>query len=184
MSDYPITLILGGARSGKSVLAEQLAEQMAEQSGKSLYYIATAEGHDDEMIKRIKIHQGRRNNQWKTLEEPLNIAQLILETAQSDRVLLIDCLTLWLSNIMCAEGDAMSYINPLTRCLERARGPVILVSNEVGLGIVPVNKLARDFQDEAGRMNKAVAQVATDVLFMVAGLPMCLKKDGFVTYTP
>lgn len=174
MVNFPITVILGGARSGKSSFAEKLAEN----SGKDLFYIATAEAFDDEMTDRIHIHRSRRNDRWQTLEEPLEIVRLIEETASPDRIVLIDCLTLWLSNIMCAERDVLPYLVSLISCLENVKGPVILVSNEVGLGIVPENSLARKFRDEAGRLNVVVASVATDVLFMASGLPMPLKRDG------
>lgn len=174
MADHSITLLLGGARSGKSSYAEKLAEK----TDKELYYIATAEAHDQEMIERIKKHQARRVNGWRVFEEPLKISETITEYATRERVILVDCLTLWLSNIMCKGHDVMPHLVGLISSLENVKGSVIFVANEVGLGIVPENKLARSFRDEAGRMNKAVASVASDVYFMAAGLPLCMKKNG------
>jgi len=176
MIKFPITLILGGARSGKSIFAEQ----MAEKSDKKLIYIATAEAHDHEMVNRITLHQSRRCDRWRTIEEPYNIADMIGEHADPEVILLIDCLTLWLSNLMCRSRDLMPHFVSLISSLENVSGPVMLVANEVGLSIVPENNLARAFRDEAGRLNKAVASAASDVIFMAAGLPMSLKKDGKV----
>jgi len=165
-ADARITLILGGARSGKSRLAEQLA---AEHKG-DLAYIATGQAFDDEMRARIAEHAARRGPRWRTIETPLDIA------IPSDAgAVLIDCLTLWLSNIMHAGRDVAVETARLTTALQAATVPVLLVSNEVGLGIVPENKLARDFRDHQGRVNQAVAAVADHVIFTAAGLPLVLK---------
>lgn len=178
MTDHPVILIVGGARSGKSHYGEKLVEQ----SGKKPVYLATAEARDDEMLDRINVHQQRRSDHWQTIEEPFEIAEIIEEMAAPDTIILIDCLTLWLSNLMTEQKDVASALKRLLICLENTKGPVILISNEVGLGIVPDNALARSFRDEAGRINQAVASTASDVLFMVAGLPICLKKKGKNTY--
>ncbi|PHZ85651.1 bifunctional adenosylcobinamide kinase/adenosylcobinamide-phosphate guanylyltransferase [Paremcibacter congregatus] len=174
MTEQAITLVIGGARSGKSSFAERLAED----SGKKLYYIATAEAHDAEMAARIADHQKRREDRWITIQEPLDLARVVSETAATDRVILVDCLTLWLSNIMCRDGDVEAYCEDLLAALKNIKGPVIFVANEVGLGIVPENKMARDFRDDAGRLNQAVARLAHDVHFMAAGLSLCMKRDG------
>ena len=174
MANFPVTLILGGARSGKSSFAEKLALK----SEKKPFYIATAEARDDEMVRRINQHQSRRDERWLTIEEPLKIDEIIDQRAHPENILVVDCLTLWLSNIMCRDNNVMTHIIGLVSCLENIKGPIIFVANEVGLGIVPENDLARAFRDEAGRLNKAVASVASDVIFMAAGLPMAMKKSG------
>jgi adenosylcobinamide kinase/adenosylcobinamide-phosphate guanylyltransferase len=174
-----VTLILGGARSGKSRFAENLACA----GRQTPVYIATAEAGDAEMHARITEHQARRGSAWTTVEEPLDIAELIAAHAAAGSHLLVDCLTLWLSNLMAAERDAAAAADRLASALAAASGDVTLVSNEVGLGIVPMNALARDFRDEAGRLNQRIAQVADTVFFMVAGLPLALKQDGIVTAT-
>lgn len=178
MADYPVILIVGGARSGKSHYGENLVEQ----SGKTPVYLATAEARDDEMLDRINIHQQRRGDHWQTIEESLEIASIIEKISSPDHIILVDCLTLWLSNLMTEQKDVASAMKRLLTCLEQVQGPVIMISNEVGLGIVPNNALARAFRDEAGRINQAVASTASDVLFMAAGLPICLKKKGKNTY--
>jgi len=181
MSDYPlseyppltgIALVLGGARSGKS----QYAEGWAMSHGDGLY-LATAEPGDAEMAERIRQHRERRGARWTTKEEPIDIAVTIAWDARPERVILVDCLTLWLSNLMEADQNIDHATLALLQALESARGPVILVSNEVGLGIVPDNQLARRFMDCAGRLNQVVAGVADQVVFMAAGLPMVLKGE-------
>lgn len=167
--DARITLILGGARSGKSRLAEELAAARAGE----LLYIATAEAWDDEMRARIAEHRARRGGRWRTLEAPLDLAPAI--AAAGAGVVLVDCLTLWLSNLMHAERDVAAETNALLSALQAAKAPVLLVSNEVGLGIVPENALARAFRDHQGRLNQAVAAAADQVIFMAAGLPLVMK---------
>jgi len=168
------TLILGGARSGKSRYAEQLVEAR----GAGLY-LATAErlGDDAEMAARIAKHQHRRGDTWKTIEEPLDIANIITSQSTADRLILVDCLTLWLSNLMFAKRDIDAVTAELVAALEKSKGPVVLVSNEVGLGIVPENALARAFRDDAGRMNQVVAAACDRVVFMAAGLPLIMKDE-------
>lgn len=166
------TLVLGGARSGKSAHAERLARE----TGLIRVYIATAQAFDDEMRERIARHQSdRADDGWRTIEEPIGLAAVIARQARPDTVLLVDCLTLWLSNIMLGERDVARMQAALISILETAKGPVILVSNEVGMGIVPETKLGRAFRDAQGRLNQAVAGVVPRVLFVAAGLPLILK---------
>jgi adenosylcobinamide kinase/adenosylcobinamide-phosphate guanylyltransferase len=166
-------LVLGGARSGKSAHAERLARE----TGLSRVYIATAQAFDDEMRVRIARHKAdRAADGWLTIEEPIGLAAAIARHTSPDAVVLVDCLTLWLSNIMLGERDVARMQAALLSVLDSARGPVILVSNEVGLGIVPETKLGRDFRDAQGRLNQAVAAIASHVVFVAAGLPLMLKK--------
>lgn len=170
----PVSLILGGARSGKSRHAEQLVES----AGGACLYIATAAGQaerDGEMATRIAEHQARRGAHWTTLEEPLDLAGLLRREARAERPILVDCLTLWLSNLMAGERDIEAETAALVKALQDLAGPVVFVSNEVGHGIVPMNALARDFRDHAGRLHQAVAAAADSVVLMVAGIPMTVK---------
>jgi adenosylcobinamide kinase/adenosylcobinamide-phosphate guanylyltransferase len=170
----PVTLVLGGARSGKSSYAERLAEG----AGGSCIYLATAAAGDAEMAERIARHRARRGERWRTHEEPLALAEALATVARPEAAVLVDCLTLWLSNIMLADLDVENKCGNLVAALPRLRGPVIFVANEVGLGIVPDNALARRFRDEAGRLNQAVAAAAQSVVFLAAGLPLVLKQPG------
>lgn len=165
-----VTLILGGARSGKSAYAERLVAALPP----PWLYCATAEALDDEMRERIAHHQKRRGGGWRTMEAPLNVAPE-LEVATSP--ILVDCLTLWLTNIMLACRNAEAETAKLIVAARASRAPIVFVSNEVGLGIVPDNALAREFRDRAGRLNQAVAAIANRVVFMAAGLPMVLKDE-------
>jgi len=165
-----LTLVLGGARSGKS----RFAESAIESAGAGLY-LATAAIGDAEMAARVTLHRERRGPRWTTLEEPLDLAGKIIAEARAERPILVDCLTLWLSNVMLAERDADAEIERLLAALGGAQGPLVLVANEVGLGIVPENALARAFRDHAGRLNQRVAAMADRVVFLAAGLPMVLK---------
>lgn len=162
-----ITLVLGGARSGKSVYAEKIVEE----AGGGLY-LATSRVWDAEMAERVQVHQQRRTDLWATVEEPVHIHNII-ETAEQP--VLVDCLTLWLSNLMEEEADIELETQKLCATLAACKADVVLVSNEVGLGIVPENALARRFRDHAGKLNQAVAQVASRVVFIAAGLPMVMK---------
>lgn len=165
-----LTLVLGGQRSGKSAYAEQLVEAV----GGGLY-LATAQAFDDEMKVRIQAHQNRRGGIWETHEEPIAIAGFITSRSAPERPILIDCLTLWLSNLMLAEIDTDKAVAALLAALAVAGGPVVLVSSEVGQGIIPDNALARRFVDCAGRMNRLVAEASDRVVFLTAGLPHLLK---------
>lgn len=164
-------LVLGGARSGKSRYAQGRAEAAAEKR----LFIATAQAFDDEMRDRIARHREDRGPGWETLEEPLNLAAVIAAHAAPDRALLVDCLTLWTSNLMLADQDIPPATATLIAALARASGPVVLVSNEVGLGIVPDNALARRFRDAAGIVNQQIAAAADEVQFLVSGLPLAIK---------
>ena len=165
-----LTFLLGGARSGKSLHAEHLISQF----GSPWHYIATAQAFDDEMAERIALHKSRRDSRWTTHNAPLDLTAA-LDAIPDGAPLLLDCLTLWLSNVLLAERDVAAESRALSHTLARPRGPWFVVSNEVGLGIVPDNALARRFRDDAGRLNQMVAAGADSVLFMVAGLPMKVK---------
>jgi adenosylcobinamide kinase/adenosylcobinamide-phosphate guanylyltransferase len=175
----PLTLVLGGARSGKSRHAESLIEA----SGLARVYIATAQALDAEMTERIRHHRERRAGAgWTTIEASLDLAGALAAAARPGCAVLVDCLTLWLTNVLlrAEEGgglDVAAEIAALAGRLPRLEGPVVLVANEVGLGIVPDNALARAFRDHAGRLNQAVAAAAQRVVFVAAGLPLVLKDD-------
>jgi adenosylcobinamide kinase/adenosylcobinamide-phosphate guanylyltransferase len=164
-------LVLGGARSGKSRYAQQWAETIP---GRHLF-VATAQAFDEEMAERIARHRADRDARWTTIEAPLDLAGAIHAHAAGDTVLLIDCLTLWASNLLLAEADVDRAADALIRAIGDAPGHIALVSNEVGLGIVPENPLARRFRDVAGRINQAVAASVAGVVFLAAGLPLRLK---------
>lgn len=166
-----VTFILGGARSGKSSFAEGLVEA----SQLEAIYLATGRAWDDEMSTRISHHKARRGSRWTTIEEPIDLAPKLESLAGSERAILVDCLTLWLTNLMMAERDIDAEVARLVNTLNRLSGAVILVSNEVGLGIVPENRMAREFRDHAGRLHQAVATVAAKVYFVAAGLPLKMK---------
>ena len=168
-----LTLVLGGARSGKSRLAERLAME----SGLTRLYLATAQAWDVEMAERIARHRQDRGPDWRTIEAPIEAPAAIVAEAGPGRVLLLDCLTLWLSNVMLAERDIEADIGALSAALQQAAGPVICVSNEVGLSVVPDNALARRFRDAQGQLNQQVAAFADRVLFVAAGLPVALKGE-------
>ena len=165
-----IILITGGARSGKSTRAEARAREFAGQP----VYIATAEALDAEMRERIARHRARRGNEWLERETPLELVGAINET-DGGGARLVDCLTLWLTNLMLAERNWEKEAAALAEMLGRQKSPVVLVTNEVGLGIVPDNALARRFRDAAGILNQMIARAADEVEFIVAGLPMRVK---------
>ncbi len=164
-------LVLGGARSGKS----RHAQARAEAEAGALVYIATGQAFDAEMAERIERHQKDRGPRWRTVEAPLALAEAIAAEARPGQVALVDCLTLWASNLMLAEHDIEAETARLIDAIGAAQGPLILVSNEVGLGIVPDNALARRFRDMAGRINQAVAAAVDEAVFLAAGLPLKLK---------
>jgi adenosylcobinamide kinase/adenosylcobinamide-phosphate guanylyltransferase len=164
-----VTFVLGGARSGKSAYAERLIEAARVPA----LYIATASAGDDEMAARIAAHQARRGSLWATHEAPLELAAAL---AAADRPALVDCLTLWVANLMHAGRDVAAEGERLVEALAARRANVVLVANEVGLGIVPDNALARAFRDHAGRLNQRIAAAADSVVFIAAGLPLVLKS--------
>jgi adenosylcobinamide kinase/adenosylcobinamide-phosphate guanylyltransferase len=178
------SLVFGGARSGKSAYAEQLARI----SGKQVVYLATAQAHDDEMQIRIHHHQQQRPADWLTVEQPLQLAQAIQTHAAPDTLILVDCLTLWLSNLLFSGEQDFPEIGKITapelfdherasflHTLSDLQSDIVLVSNEVGMGIVPQGAMSRWFVDEAGRLNQAVAAQCDQVVWVAAGLPLYLK---------
>ena len=165
----PSHLVLGGARSGKSRYAEGLASGLA---GRKIY-IATAEPADEEMTVRIAAHRARRGPEWSTLEVPLALVEALRETGEA--FVLVDCLTLWISNLMLGGREIAPEVGRLIAALRAHRGTVAVVSNEVGLGIVPDNPLARRFRDEAGLVNQRLAEACDEVVLLAAGLPLRLK---------
>lgn len=164
-------LVTGGARSGKSRFAEKLAVD----SGLSRVYVATGAAHDDEMSARIAAHRAQRGPHWQTVEEQVDLAGVLEKVSREESVVLVDCLTLWLSNLMFAERDIAAETDRLASALAAAAGPVVLVTNEVGLGIVPENRLARSFRDAQGRLNQDIAAVCGRVVLVAAGQPLLLK---------
>jgi len=169
-----ILLITGGARSGKSRYAEARAASL----GSRRLYIATAEAGDEEMAQRIAAHRKRRGEAWTTVEEPVRLTETLLEARHCADCALVDCLTLWLSNLLFHhEKNIEEKIEALAQALPRLDFSVVLVTNEVGAGIVPDNPLARRFRDLAGWTNQRLAAVADEVVLMVAGIPMIVKKD-------
>ena len=167
-----LTLVLGGARSGKSAHALELAQAAAD--GRLLTLVATAQAFDEEMADRIARHRAERGPQWRTIEAPLALAE-VLDALGPQDVAVVDCLTLWLSNVMLSELDVAANTDALLAAAARTRGQVFYVSNEVGLSIVPDNVLARRFRDEAGRLNRLMAARADRVTILFAGLPLQLK---------
>ena len=170
MAQTGLTLVLGGARSGKSAHAERLLAE----TPPPWTYIATAQAFDAEMEQRIAEHRARRDHRWHTLDAPLETASAV-EALPQGTPLLLDCLTLWLTNQMLGGHDVEAESARLVEVLSARCGPWVVVSNEVGLGIVPDNALARAFRDAAGRLNQKMAAAADHVIFMVAGLPMKVK---------
>lgn len=176
-------LIIGGARSGKSALAERLALGR----GSPVVYVATAEPGDDEMAQRIAAHRARRPSGWTTVEAPLDLAETLAAHAAPERTLIVDCLTLWASNLIarCGADDSSRDLAPfetkknaLLELLPRLAGEVLLVSNEVGSGVVPMGRLTRLFVDEAGRLNQQIAERCERVTLVVAGQPLSLKAPS------
>lgn len=164
-------LVTGGARSGKS----RHAQAMAEAAGGALVYIATAQAFDDEMRERIDRHRAERDARWRTVEAPLDLAAAILSVDSADVMVLVDCLTLWVSNLLLADHDAEPEVRALIAAIGAMRGRLILVTNEVGMGIVPDNALARAFRDLAGTTNQRVAAAVDTVDLAVSGLTLRLK---------
>lgn len=166
-----VTLVLGGARSGKSGFSERLAKE----SGLERHYIATGRAYDEEMHERIARHRADRGGGWTTHEVPLDLVERLTEIDAPGRVILVDCLTLWLTNLMMDERDIDTAAATLVGRFESLSAKLIVVSNEVGLGIVPDNKMAREFRDHAGRLHQRIAASADEVFFVAAGLPLRMK---------
>ncbi|MEM1040133.1 MAG: bifunctional adenosylcobinamide kinase/adenosylcobinamide-phosphate guanylyltransferase [Pseudomonadota bacterium] len=168
-----VGLVLGGARSGKS----RFAERQVEASGRAKLYIATSEIWDDEMARRVDLHRQQRGDGWHLVEEPLALCEALEDCATADRSILVDCLTLWLTNLMMAERDVSASSKELVSTLVALprNAHVVLVSNEVGQGIVPMEKMSRDFRDHAGRLHQDIAAAVDDVWFVTAGLAQKLK---------
>lgn len=170
-----LQLILGGARSGKS----RLAEQIAQDSGLKVHYVATAQALDVEMQQRIQHHQSQRPSHWQLSEEPLCLADCLQRIDAPEQLILVDCLTLWMTNLLLADDQNLlaQQMQKLLDVLPTLSSTIILVSNETGLGVVPMGELSRKFVDESGRLHQQLAQLADKVLFCVAGLSMQLKGD-------
>ncbi len=166
-----VVLVLGGARSGKS----HFSEQMVSASGRERHYLATGRAYDDEMVQRIARHRTDRGEGWVTHEVPLDLPQQLAAIDALDRAVLVDCLTLWVTNLMMADSDVDAAGAALIAQLSSCSAQVVLVSNEVGLGIVPDNKMAREFRDHAGRLHQRIAAMADEAYFIAAGLPLKLK---------
>ncbi|MFT6452570.1 MAG: adenosylcobinamide kinase/adenosylcobinamide-phosphate guanylyltransferase [Halocynthiibacter sp.] len=166
-----LTLVLGGAASGKSDLAEKLCVS----SDLPLVYLATAQAHDEEMRTKIARHRTDRGTNWQTIEAPLHVNEALLELEAPGSIILLDCATMWLSNHLLAESDLLNEQQKLLEALESCSAPVVIVSNEVGLSIVPDNALARAFRNAQGGLNRALAAQADCVIGVMAGLPFALK---------
>lgn len=164
-------LVLGGARSGKSAFSERLAQA----TGLERHYVATGRAYDEEMRERITRHQDYRGPSWVTHEEPLELAATLRMIDAPGRVVLVDCLTLWVTNLMMAGEDIAARSAELAAQLSSLEARIIFVSNEVGLGIVPENRMAREFRDHAGRLHQDIAAAADEVFFVAAGLPLRMK---------
>jgi len=165
-----VTLVLGGARSGKSHYAQQLGER-----AERVVFVATAQPFDDEMRRKVELHRSSRPQHWQTVEEPLSLAEAIAHHGPGCDLMIIDCLTLFAANLLDAKGDDESSIDALCVALQSPPCAVVLVSNEVGSGVVPEYPSGRHFRDLLGEMNQKVARVASNVLLLVAGLPLVLK---------
>lgn len=174
MPSAATTLVLGGARSGKSRHAERLVTE----SGLERVYLATGAAGDREMAERIARHRAERGEGWITVEEGFELPATLSRETRVGRVILVDCLTLWLSNLVLAERDVVPMADALCDAVAAAPCPVVLVSNEVGMGLVPETPLGRRFRDAQGRLNQAVAAAVPNVVFVAAGLPLTLKQTG------
>lgn len=170
------TLVLGGARSGKSKYAEDLVE--ASDASGGIVYIATAQAYDDEMRDRISIHRRRRGKRWSTMDSPIDLNTALKSDACCSRAVLVDCLTLWITNLMMAGKNVPREIDELCVIIPSLTARVVFVSNEVGQGIVPDNEMAREFRDYAGLAHQQLAAVCNRVVFVTAGLPQTLKDES------
>ncbi|WP_413283509.1 bifunctional adenosylcobinamide kinase/adenosylcobinamide-phosphate guanylyltransferase [Vibrio sp. MA40-2] len=170
-----VELVIGGARSGKSSYAEQVAKQ----SEKPVIYIATSEVRDEEMAQRVAMHKAQRPSEWLVIEEPLELAETLKEYSRKDNCLLVDCLTLWLTNCLFSESatEWSDYKANFLQVIEQLPGQVLLVTNEVGCGVVPMGDMSRRFVDEAGWLHQAIAERVAKVTLVTAGLPLALKDQ-------
>ena len=168
-------LILGGARSGKS----RFAEQAAKDSNLNVTYIATAQAFDREMQARIDHHQAQRPKHWTVIEEPLYLAECLMRVDEPNQLILVDCLTLWMSNLLMHENAELQSQEclKLLEVLPTLQSELILVSNETGLGVIPMGEISRKFVDESGRLHQQLGQIAEKVVFCIAGFPMMLKGE-------
>lgn len=168
-----LTLVLGGARSGKSAYAENLAKQ----SGNTVIYLATAEVRDEAIAERVRLHQSARPSEWETVNTPIALAASLKQHSGDNVTLLVDCLTMWVTNLLCAEDKSLlaAEKDALLEVLETLPGEVIFVSNEVGMGIIPMGELTRDYVDIAGKLHQEVAALSSHAVLVVAGLPLVLK---------
>lgn len=179
MNGAATLLVLGGARSGKSAFAQRQVEG----SGLTPVFVATAQSYDQEMSIRIANHVAARDARWWTVEAPFDLEAALTAEARPDRMLLVDCLTLWLSNLMLRGDDIDAAGAALVARACRMNGPAVFVSNEVGCGIVPENALARRFRDAQGRLNQALANACRDVVFVTAGMSLVLKPNPAISFT-
>ncbi|WP_150526049.1 bifunctional adenosylcobinamide kinase/adenosylcobinamide-phosphate guanylyltransferase [Roseibium sediminis] len=168
---FKLTLVFGGARSGKSRFAEGLCFR----SGLERVYLATSVPFDDEMKSRVSAHKHQRGDGWRTIEEDLQISRVLAEEAAPNRVILVDCLTVWLTNLLYVEKDVAAETARLVEVISKLKGPCVFVSNEVGHGIVPENRLARAFRDMQGRLNQDIAEACAQVVLVAAGQPILVK---------
>lgn len=169
-------LILGGARSGKS----HHAEVCAIESDLDVLYIATAQAHDDEMQQRIEHHKKQRPEHWRLIEEPINLVTVLKENASNSTCILVDCLTLWISNQLCSETEKFKIennVNELIETVSKSPGRILFVSNEVSMGIIPLGEINRQFVDETGRLHQRLATICDKVTLMVAGIPTVIKPN-------
>lgn len=176
-------LILGGARSGKSRYAESIAAAAAHSQAKNVVYIATATVFDEEMAQRVKHHQNDRPAEWLSVEEPLKLSEALQTYAAPDAFVIVDCLTMWLNNLLMEKGSTnpQDAIQTLLDTVPNLKGDVAFVSNEVSMGVVPLGELTRQFVDESGRLHQQLAQRVDDVIFMVAGIPTVIKGSKPLT---
>ncbi len=170
-----VSLVLGGARSGKSAYAEKLAKE----SGQTVVYVATAKIRDDAIAERVSLHQQSRPVEWLTVESPLDLAAVLEQHAIAGTTVLVDCLTMWITNLLCeeeAKTKLTAELEALFLAFDKITGDVIFVSNEVGMGIIPMGELTRDYVDVAGRLHQDIAAVSDQVVMVIAGLPLVLKS--------
>ncbi|MEB8430872.1 bifunctional adenosylcobinamide kinase/adenosylcobinamide-phosphate guanylyltransferase [Cocleimonas sp. KMM 6892] len=169
------SLILGGARSGKSSFAENLAKE----SGLDVIYLATANAWDEETKQRVEKHKSDRPSSWKTIEEPIQLASCLLQNSRPEKIIIVDCLTMWLNNLLMLENPAQlrQELDDFLDCVSKLQGRVILVSNEVGMGIIPLGELTRNFVDESGRLHQQLGKLVDNVTLIVAGIPLVVKPQ-------